>query len=150
MVVKTRPTKKSRAKVLLFLPDGVSLYEFMLEAGLACKSVEEPLPDSDEADDDLIPCPYQALKFPEKGVFPVIVTNLDDADLGSIQLAKFANPSNDEQAAINASIDAFNVMARPCKKWPMTAPTCWTQFGHSLHWQVRLRQTVVSWHCDWC
>ncbi|KAL3220097.1 hypothetical protein MRX96_005494 [Rhipicephalus microplus] len=49
MVVKTRPTKKSRAKVLLFLPDGVSLYEFMLEAGLACKSVEEPLPDSDEA-----------------------------------------------------------------------------------------------------
>ncbi|KAL1436508.1 hypothetical protein MTO96_049608 [Rhipicephalus appendiculatus] len=70
MVVKTKPTKRSRAKVLLFLPDGVSLYEFMLEAGLACKVVEEPLPDSDEADDDLIPCPYQTLKFPEEGVFP--------------------------------------------------------------------------------
>nr|XP_037281156.1 RING finger protein 17-like isoform X2 [Rhipicephalus microplus] len=143
MVVKTRPTKKSRAKVLLFLPDGVSLYEFMLEAGLACKSVEEPLPDSDEADDDLIPCPYQAVKFPEKGVFPVIVTNLDDADLGSIQLAKFANPSNDEQAAINASIDAFNDMAEALQKVADDCPhlldtslgtACIGKYGYDKLW----------------
>lgn len=143
MVVKTRPTKRSRAKVLLFLPDGVSLYEFMLEAGLACKIVEEPLPDSDEADDDLIPCPYQTLKFPEEGVFPVIVTNLDDADLGCIQLAKFANPSNDEQEAINVSIDAFNAMAEALQKVADDCPllldtslgaACIGKYGYDKLW----------------
>lgn len=142
MVVKMRPTKTSRAKVLLFLPDGVSLYEFMLEAGLACKTVEEPPPDNDE-EDDLIPCPYKTLKFPEEGVFPVVVTHLDDADLGCVQLAKFALPSNDEQKAINLSIDAFNTMAEALQKLADDCPllldaslgtACIGKYGYDKRW----------------
>ncbi|XP_049528598.1 RING finger protein 17 isoform X2 [Dermacentor silvarum] len=142
MVVKARPTKTSRAKVHLFLPDGVSLYEFMLEAGLACKTIEELPAEIDEVT-DLIPCPYKTLEFPEDGVFPVIVTNLDDADLGCIQLAKFAHPSNDEQEAINCSIDAFSAMAEALQKEAEDCPllldtslgtACIGKYGYDKLW----------------
>ncbi|XP_075551850.1 tudor domain-containing protein qin isoform X1 [Dermacentor variabilis] len=142
MVVKARPTETSRAKVHLFLPDGVALHEFMLEAGLACRTKEE-LPTEINEEADLIPCPYKSLEFPEDGVFPVIVTNLDDADLGCIQLAKFAHPSNDEQEAINCSIDAFNAMAEALQKEAEDCPhlldtslgtPCIGKYGYDKLW----------------
>ncbi|CAN7989534.1 unnamed protein product [Ixodes hexagonus] len=111
MVVKRKPTESTRAKVLLFLPDGVSTYDFMLEAGIAVRNEEEPMEPTVEVAEGPVPCPYESVAFPESGVFPVLVTHLEDVTRGSVQLAKVAHASNREQREMNAAVDAFRAMA---------------------------------------
>ncbi|KAH7936626.1 hypothetical protein HPB49_001701 [Dermacentor silvarum] len=121
-------------------PDGIFTDLMFEDVPILCLEVEfyglKPVT-------DLIPCPYKTLEFPEDGVFPVIVTNLDDADLGCIQLAKFAHPSNDEQEAINCSIDAFSAMAEALQKEAEDCPllldtslgtACIGKYGYDKLW----------------
>lgn len=116
MVVKKQPTENARAKVLLFLPDGVSMYDFMLEAGIAVRNEEEPMEQNGEVSHEAVPCPYEPVAFPERGVFPVLVTHLEDVTIGSVQLSKVAHASNQEQREMNASVDAFRAMAEDLQR----------------------------------
>lgn len=119
MVVKQKPTEDARAKVLLFLPDKVAMYDFMLETGIALRKEEEPMEpremtpraDVQEAP-ELVPCPYEPTALPESGVFPVLVTHLEGVTGGSVQLSKVAHASNQEQKEMNEAVDSFRAMAQ--------------------------------------
>ncbi|KAK8760027.1 hypothetical protein V5799_028707 [Amblyomma americanum] len=141
MVVKERPTETSRAKVLLYLPDGVSLYEFMLETGMACKAEPEPSGSFDET--DIFPCPYKSIELPSASLFPVVVTNLVQADVACIQLAKFDDAIDSEQKSVNSSIDSFLAMAAElqeiAKDCPLLENTsegtpCLGKYGYDKLW----------------
>ncbi|KAM7308903.1 RING finger protein 17 isoform X2 [Ixodes scapularis] len=143
MVVKKLPTENARAKVLLFLPDGVSMYDFMLEAGIAVRNEEEPIEQNGEVSCEAVPCPYEPVAFPERGVFPVLVTHLEDVTRGSVQLSKVAHASNQEQRKMNASVDAFRAMADDLQRVAVDCPPlvqasrgtpCICQYSYDKRW----------------
>uniref|UniRef100_A0A1E1XJZ2 Putative transcriptional coactivator n=1 Tax=Amblyomma sculptum TaxID=1581419 RepID=A0A1E1XJZ2_AMBSC len=143
MVVKEWPTETSRAKVLLYLPDGVSLYDFMLETGMACKADPEPEPSGGCDEMDVVPCPYKSMEFPTTRLFPVVVTNLVQADVACIQLAKFEDAANDEQKAVNNSIESFLAMAAELQEIAKDCPLlhntsegtpCLGKYGYDKLW----------------
>lgn len=121
LVVKEPPTETTRAQVHLFLPDGVSAHDVLLEMGLAYR-LPETLPVQQQEGEEshheeplqeqagVIPCQYQAEPLPERGVFPVLVTNLETADTAFVQRCKYAQPCTAEEEAANSHLDEFFTM----------------------------------------
>lgn len=119
LVVKEPPTETTRAQVHLFLPDGVAVHDVLLEMGLAYRLPEAPPVQQQQQENHreepreqagVVPDPYREVPLPERGVFPVLVTNLETADVAFVQRCKYAEPSTQEEEAANRRLDEFFAM----------------------------------------